>query len=643
MGDTELSRAHPLARALAKVLAILVAAVLLGVLTIALLGWNWLRPPLERLVLQKTGRELTIQGDLTVRWDWPAAHLHAAGVTFANPAWAREPQMLATEGVGVSVDLLQLLQGHVVFPEVALEQATVFLEQAGDGRKSWLLDLDQRDESAHLVVGRVVVDQGTLGYDDSAQKTHLRAGLSTSENSATPLGFTVQGRYKDLAVKARGSAGPVLALRDTGRPYPLVLDATAGRTRVRLDGTVTGLLALSAVDMHMKLQGDSLEQLYPLLGIAFPTTRAYATEGHLLHSGTTWRYEQFSGRVGTSDIAGFAQVVTGGRRPVLTAELRSELLVLDDLGPVIGVRPDAAAVPSAQASTPARVLPDLPFHATRWDSVDAQVQLRAKTLRRAQALPLENLETHLQLRDAVLTLDPLNFGLAGGQLHSKITLDGRSNPIKAKAQVRARGVSLPKLFPTIAANRNSVGQVYGDLDLTGTGNSVGSMLASASGSVGLVVDGGQISQLMMEKVGLHLWEIMALNLTGDRLVKLRCAVADFAVTQGKMHTRALVLDTQVTTVLGTGNVDLAQEQLDLTLSPKTKTTSPLALRSPLYVRGSFSQPTVTVDKGRVALRAAGAVALGVINPLLALIPLVDAGPGKDSDCAQLVREANAQQ
>ncbi|MDR7305801.1 AsmA family protein [Rhodoferax saidenbachensis] len=631
-------------RALAKVVGTLVAVVLLGVLTIALLGWNWLRPPLERFVLHKTGRELVIQGDLSAQWGWPAVHWHAAGVRFANPVWAKEPQMLVAEGVGVSVDVLQLLQGQVVFPEVALEQATVFLEHASDGRKSWLLDLDQRDESARMVVGRVEVAQGTLGYDDVAQKTHLHAALSTSENIATPLSFTVQGHYKGLAVKAQGSGGPVLALRDTNHPYPLTLDATAGRTRVRLDGTVTGLLALTAVDMHMKLQGDSLEQLYPLLGIAFPTTRAYATEGHLLRSGATWRYEKFSGRVGASDIAGFAQVVTGGQRPALTADLRSELLALDDLGPVIGARAESGTATTApQATTSGHVLPDLPFHATRWDSVDAEVQLRAKTLLRAKALPLENLDAHLQLRDAVLTLDPLNFGLAGGQLHGKIALDGRSNPIKAHAQVRARGVTLSKLFPTIAANRNSVGQVYGDLDLTGTGNSVGSMLATSSGTLGLVVDGGQISQLMMEKVGLHVWEIVALNLTGDRLVKLRCAVADFAVTQGKMQTQALVLDTQVTTVLGTGSIDLAQEQLDLTLSPKTKTTSPLALRSPLYVRGSFSQPKVTVDKGRVALRAAGALALGVINPLLALIPLVDAGPGKDSDCAQLVREANAQQ
>ena len=38
-------------------------------------------------------------------------------------------------------------------------------------------------------------------------------------------------------------------------------------------------------------------------------------------------------------------------------------------------------------------------------------------------------------------------------------------------------------------------------------------------------------------------------------------------------------------------------------------------------------------------RALGALALGLASPLLAIIPLIDAGPGKDSDCAQLVHDA----
>ena len=130
-------------------------------------------------------------------------------------------------------------------------------------------------------------------------------------------------------------------------------------------------------------------------------------------------------------------------------------------------------------------------------------------------------------------------------------------------------------------------------------------------------------------------------MSGDRLVKLRCAVADFDVKAGTMNVGALVFDTEVTTVIGTGSIDLDKEKLDLTLNPKTKNTSIVSLRSPIYVRGSFAKPEVEVDKGRVAMRALGAAALAFVNPLLVLIPLIDAGPGKDSDCGQLVRDAKA--
>lgn len=113
--------------------------------------------------------------------------------------------------------------------------------------------------------------------------------------------------------------------------------------------------------------------------------------------------------------------------------------------------------------------------------------------------------------------------------------------------------------------------INGEFDFVGKGNSVRRMLASASGKVGVVIAGGEISKLMMEKAGLHLWESLELNLTGDKLVKLHCAVAAFDVKDGVMRTDAL----------------------------------------------------------------------GFVNPLLTLIPLIDAGPGKDSDCRQLVRDARA--
>ncbi|NMG73993.1 AsmA family protein [Aromatoleum diolicum] len=630
---------------------IALALIALAVLFVAIFGWNWLRGSIERMALEKTGRELAIGGDLAVEFGWPHPRIHAGAVTFANPAWAREKQMVAADAFEVSIDLPQLMRRNIVLPEVRLRRPVIYLEQGTEGRKNWLLDLQQQDEGARIQIDRLMLDEGTLGYDDAAQKTRIRSELSTSNAQPTEAGlsFSAQGQFKGLPLKASGSGGPVLGLRDERTPYPLKGELTVGRTVVKGEGTITSLLKFSAVDMTLAVSGKNLAQLYPLLGIAFPETGAYATAGHIVRSGETWRYEKFSGRIGGSDIGGTVQVVTGGKRPAMEADLVSNVLDIVDLGPLIGARPgrleaarEAAPEPSeTTAPTPAqaRVLPDMAFKAERWDTVDAEVTLKAKTFRHAKELPLEDLVTHLSLRDSVLRLDPLDFGIAGGQLNAVITLDGRKEPIAAHARVKARKILISKLFPTVKLSKASIGQINGEFDLSGNGNSVRRMLATSSGTLGLVVAGGEISRLMMEQIGLHLWEILELQVRGDELVKLRCAVADFDVKEGIMNSRALIFDTEITTIIGTGSIDLGQEKLDLTLNQKTKDTSPVALRSPIHVRGSFARPEAGVDKGRLAARALGAIALGMVNPLLALIPLIDAGPGQDSDCAQLVRDA----
>ncbi len=632
---------------------VLVTPVVVFALWIAIFGWNWLRAPIERTVTKNTGRVLAIQGDLSLHFAWPAPRVRAQAVTFANPPWAREKHMVAADAVDISVDIPQLLIRKVVLPTVHLVRPIVFLERDAKGKKNWLLDLEQQDESARVHIGQLTLDEGALGFDDHANKTQIRSTVSTAFGppSDTPLSaapgviFSATGQFHGLSVKAAGSGGPVLALRDESTPYPLNVDTTIGRTRIKATGTVTGLVKLSAVAMQLAITGDSLVQLYPLLGIPAPATPAYAIRGRLARSGNSWRYEAFSGRMGNSDLAGSAQVVTGGKRPQLSAQLTSKVLDLDDLAPVVGKRTTEKTPPTTTATalpTPAKtkgVLPDLPFKTDRWSSMDADVSLKAKQIRRDKALPLDELTVNLKLQDSVLTLTPLDFGMAGGHLSATVTLDGRSNPIKAKVQAKVRKLLLSKMLPSVALNQASLGEINGAFTMSGNGNSIGAMLAAGNGQIALNIAQGEVSQLMMEKAGLHLFEIVQLSLTGDRRIKLRCALADFEVKNGVMNVDSLVFDTDVTTLFGSGRVDLARETLDLTLNQKTKRTSPLALRSPIYIRGTFAKPTVGVDKGRVVMRAAGAVALGLLNPFLALIPLVDPGPGQDSDCGQLMQEA----
>jgi AsmA protein len=343
------------------------------------------------------------------------------------------------------------------------------------------------------------------------------------------------------------------------------------------------------------------------------------------------RYENFTGKVGKSDLAGTLQVDTSGERPYMKGDLQSKVMDLGDLGIVVGTnepRKDG-------------VLPDSPFDPERWDSVDADVTIKAGSIRRPEQLPIENLSTRIQMKDRVLTLNPLDFGIAGGKLAGPVRLDGSGDTIKADVKMRVQSLKLGQLFPTLEQNKGSVGDLSGLIELTGTGNSVGRMLGSANGKIGVFMDGGEISRLMMELVALDLWDAARVKLKGDEKIGIRCAIADFAVQKGIMQTNAFVVDTSVVLVEGGGAVNLKSEEMDLRLRPKPKDSSIASLNSPLYVQGTFSKPKVAPDVGKLAAKGAGAIIMGIINPLLAVIPLFKEGEKVESNCGRLIAEATS--
>jgi len=337
--------------------------------------------------------------------------------------------------------------------------------------------------------------------------------------------------------------------------------------------------------------------------------------------------------VGESDIGGTLQVDTSGERPFMKGQLVSKTLNLADLGALVGTdRPRDRSK---------GVLPDAPFEPDRWDSVDADVSIKAGTIKRPEQLPIQNLSARIQMKDRVLSLNPLEFGIAGGKLAGPITLDGRKDTIRVDLKMRVQKLQLGQLFPTIKQNQSSVGDIGGLVELTGTGNSVARMMGSANGKIGVFMDGGQISQFMMELVALDLWDAARVKLKGDKPIEIRCAIADFGVKDGVANTNAFVFDTGVVNVEGGGTVNLKTEEMNLKLHPKPKDSSIASLNSPLYVRGTFSDPKPAPDMGKLAARGVGAILLGVINPVLAVLPLFKEGKGEDSPCQQLIAQAAA--
>ena len=636
---------------------------------LALFDWNWLRPPLERYISKKTERTFRID-DLHVELGLTPT-VRMRNLYFGNAAWSKEEAMARAETLEFSISLRDL-PDKILIPRVALTKPDLTFEKLKDERKNWILS-DPSDASPSKVrISTLSVDQGRLRYIDHGEPFELEVNGSTFDpasqakvkdadaapsNNRYTTQYTFAGKYHGAAFSGSALTGEVLSFQESGVPFPLKGDLQAGTTRVRVEGTIADAANISGIDTQLRIEGQTLANLYPFLLLPLPASPPYKLQGHLVLKGNRYTMDDMSGQIGSTDIYGKGAYVDQTPRPLLTADLHSKRLKLTDLGPLIGVQTKAsggkpsvsqtesgsrpAAKAKEQAIDPDHILPAGSFDGSRLQKIDAEVDLEAAKLEVPNALPLESIRASLRLRDAVLKLAPLNFGFAGGTIASNIELDARQPTIASNVQVNLQRVKLGQLLPKQETIARSAGLLGGTLQLKGVGNSIADAAAKSNGSIKLAIAEGEISNLLDAIGGLNGGKVIQLLVVGDKTINVNCGGVAFDIANGQGKSTLMVVDTQDTQIVGAGSFDLARERFDIRVEPKPKKMGILSLRTPVRAYGSFKQPDFQIEKGPLLLRAGGAVALAATAPLAALLPLVETGPGTATNCGAVQREAAA--
>nr|WP_303750058.1 AsmA family protein [Stenotrophomonas sp. 610A2] len=619
------------------------AAVLIAILVLILLwDWNWFKGPLERAVQARTGRVLQI-GNLDVDLGRTTT-VRGDDIRFANASWAKQPQMASADRVELDIRIWPLLRGSVQMPEIRLSRPDVLLQTAPRKGEPGNWDFLGSGGGEPPQLKRLYITDGKLQFLDEPGRTRVdltvRSGTPKQADAAPPVLIEGKGRWQGAAFTLKGGTESPLELSNSEHPFRIHLDARAGATHAIASGTLTNPFQFQVFDLQFQLSGQDLEDLYALIGIAIPSSPPYRLDGRLKREYQRWRYEKFSGRVGDSDLAGDVEIDVAGERPRLTANLLSKRLDFDDLAGFIGAPPKTGGDESANAEQKAEaarlaakptLLPDKPYDLSKLRAMDADVRWKAQHIS-APKLPLDDMDAHLLLDNGLLRLEPLNFGVAGGDIRSTIRMDARRPQISTTLNASLRGVQLGQLFPDAKLAEQASGGISGNIRLSGNGNSIAAMLGSSNGDVAVGMGRGHIGNLLMELAGLDVAESLKFLFTGDKQIPLRCAFGDFGVRNGVMQSRALAFDTTDTLVVGEGSVNLRQEQLDLLLRPRPKDVSILALRSPLRIGGSFKDPSFRPDFKALGLRGAIALTLASIAPPAALLATIETGPGKDAQC-----------
>ena len=642
-------------------LGVLVGAALLA---LALVDWNAMKGPIERLASARSGRTVKIAGDLDVHvWSWTPSFT-VSGLTVGNPPWEAAKPMAQIERLHVQMKLLPLLKGDVILPRVEVIHPKVYLHRDADGRANWTFaNTAPTNEPAKPppklpVVRDFLIDGGTLTVRDDLLKLVVEGTIEAREKAAeeNAKAFRVAGKgtLNGQPFSTRIAGGPLINLQPD-RPYPFDLAIEAGDIRIGANGKVKKPFDLARVSLDVSASGGDLADLYHLTHLAFPNTPPFRLAASIERDVSKIHVSAIRGEVGKSDLSGDLLIDISRKRPNVSGHLDSNQLRLADLAAPLGGKPKTGGTLSAQTEKPkpsakgavesapanAKLFPTARLQVARVRAMDGDVKFRGHSIE-AGSLPLKEVAFDVKLDDGVLSLDPFAFEMPQGRLSGAARIDARGDKPRTRLDVRVKDVQLDQLKGKAPDAKPPLGGVLqARAVIEGTGDSVHDFVADANGKVSAVVPHGQVNAAFAELTGINVAKGLGLLITkNDERAEIRCGVAQFEIERGTMHAANVIFDTTNVKITGGGDVRLGPEELNLSIKGQPKKLRFARLRTPIEINGHLRKPSIGVDAGKTLKQGAVATALGVtLTPLAALVAFIDPGLAKDENCAALLQSA----
>jgi uncharacterized protein involved in outer membrane biogenesis len=649
---------------LGPVTKVLVGFAVVLVVAAAVFDWNWFRRPLERYLIEKSGREVKI-GDLHVKLGFALEPtVRVRNVYIENARWAaRQPMAVAGEA-SFTFSLRSVWEKRPVISLLVLRDADIDMERQANGLRNWRLTKpDDRGPGVVKVLtleahrSKIRFFNGAIDFDVVAAASPLES-VSTVPQTGEALSNKIdfKGVYRGADFSGSALAGAVLSFRESGKSFPLRGHAVSGKTRFDIEGIVADFVDLSAVDAHIRIAGPTLAKLHPFVSFRPAASRPFALEADVREAQKEYTFTRLRGKIGTTEITGNASYNHSADRPLLKAALRSEAADVADLSALVGVnyrahtgtirsaQVDAAPNPGSELQPPdradsgsgasERMFPQHAIPVERLRATDARVTIDARKLHASDMPALESLSLSADLTDGVIEVKRADLGMADGHAVGSFIFDGRHEPPSARATIDAHSIRIEKLFPSVLATAHGVGALAAHIKVAGQGNSFAAIMGSATGSFAAVVDGGRISNMADAKLGLNAGKVIGLFFRGDRDIALNCGAIAFDIRNGTGKSQTIVLDTEQTHTEGVGTVNLKDEQFELLLTPQPKHPGIFTLHSSIRIDGSFKRIHFSVAK-RVAMDRGGSAA-GPLAQRSLLLPLTGTGRFKESPCARIL-------
>lgn len=631
-----------------------------------------LKEAISSEVTEKTGRDMTLAGDLDFSvFPWLA--LEVNDISLGNAAGFDSRPFAHIGKARAGVALMPLLRRQISIDKVTLHGLELALAVDEQGRNNWddLAgggDAGAASEpgagtfSTQRVAGLDIRDARVDFQDLKSDSHYLLSGLSLQTGAlgeGAPVPVELRAVLEDVAAGMRA---------DVELSATAVFDVKADRYALQ-DLDLALAASASGAQHPVRIRAPRLDldlAAQTLLLVAFNAELAGLRLNGGLSMGRILDGPTFAGSVEAAEFSPAAWLQAMGVQPPVTADpqvlqearfsarysgsgseialteidlaldqsrFAGELSVRNFEQPKIGfelsvdeIDLDRYLEPAGgSGGTAAEEAVAMPREELRGQEIEGR--LAAGRLRLA-GVDFTAAEVGVSVRDGRLRLHPLTGEFYGGRYSGDIGLDGSAAVPVLSLDETIDSVAFRRLVADLVDSEAISGTAEGFARLTGEGRTSDEVLGSLHGDVGLTLTEGALE-------GINIWyEIrrgMALykgvappEPEPDRTVFSRMQVSA-GVDRGVVTTRELIGELPFLTLSGSGTVDLARSRVDLGMvaavsSSPDLATDPLAseLRGrslPFRVTGTLDDPAISIDwktllAGEIADRLLDKLGLG---------------------------------
>ena len=491
------------------------------------------------------------------------------------------------------------------------------------------------------VQGRLTGSAKVLSLKDaqgSAKRDSLSVALSGEVKDLiafSGLDLRLKGSGKNLA-EIGSIIGEKLPATDEfavegrlmGSAETLSLQSSQGRVsrgglRLRLDGGIKNLLALTGIDIKFKGSGADLAEVGAIIEKKLPTTDNFAVRGRLMGSTKALSLREATGRAGRNGMSiAFDGVITDvlALRSI-DIRLKASGKELAEIGPLVGTNLPKLGPFDVRGhligSAKLLLLNEFSAIVDKSDFKDARLEFGLFTLNLQEGdFSIDRLEaTYKQTKiSGNLHIDPgsppqlaTNFLVQNFDLGDFLKETGKSDQVRGIVDIAAHGKS--------------------------SGDSVSSLMAHLNGAFGAVMGPGYLTKYL---------DLLSMDLSTKvipfwgrhkKADEINCAVVQFDIKNGVAVSKGFVFDSQIGILSATGDTNLGTEQVNFLLNPRPKDFSLVNLSTKMRVTGTLMDAKVRPDTLSLVKRGAeevlGFLALG---PLGLLAPFVHLGAHEKHPC-----------